>query len=85
MRIKQVRCAVIQGKRLTREEPDNIDMRSGHTHAEMQYGRLYSDAIFFATDILTARIYLAPGCADGGVPDGAFRMNVFPVGRITAF
>jgi guanylate kinase len=45
MRAKQIRRAVNQGKPLSREELDDIDVRAGQAYAEMQYRRLYSDVI----------------------------------------
>jgi guanylate kinase len=45
MRAKQIRRALNQGKPITREELDDIDIRAGHAYAEMQYSRCYSDVI----------------------------------------
>jgi guanylate kinase len=45
MRAKQVRRAANQGKQLTGEELDDIDIRAGSAYGEMQYQRLYSDVI----------------------------------------
>jgi guanylate kinase len=45
MRGKQLRRAVNQGKLLSPEELDDIDVRAGQAYAEMQYRRLYSDVI----------------------------------------
>jgi guanylate kinase len=45
MRAKQIRRAVNQGKLLSAEELDDINVRAGQAHGEMQYRRLYSDVI----------------------------------------
>lgn len=45
MRIKQIRRAINQGKLLTKEELDDIDIRASYAYAEMQFSRLYSDVI----------------------------------------
>ncbi|MCG6534877.1 MAG: hypothetical protein L7F78_09335 [Syntrophales bacterium LBB04] len=45
MRMKQIRRAINQGKLLTREELDDIDIRAGHAYVEMQCSSLYSYVI----------------------------------------